>query len=231
MSHDVWHVPLYDAPEPEDVPITFLAQFVPYPPGSETAAASSSSGAVADMSLDQLAELESAPSSRDRHAASSSATSSSPSEFKKQGRLSRQKVLEFGVTTVMLHQLRTDLTQEELLEELDASGFGGLYDFVYMPLPGSPDPASWNSRYAFINMINCESTANLVRLWTRNRKLSTPHSRTMQTPGVFFTAAAVQGLEANLDRAMDKILKDEKKKVNRRPVVLPFVSGGLPTPL
>jgi hypothetical protein len=37
-------------------------------------------------------------------------------------------------TTLMLHNLPTEFLQEDLIEVLDKEGFGGFYDFVYLPM-------------------------------------------------------------------------------------------------
>jgi hypothetical protein len=62
-------------------------------------------------------------------------------------------------TTVMLRNLPNTLTRERLLRVLEAMGFAGQYDLVYIPVDFSTGAGLG---YAFINMI---SSTHVPRLW------------------------------------------------------------------
>lgn len=62
-------------------------------------------------------------------------------------------------TTVMLRNLPNTLTRERLLRVLEAMGFSGQYDLVYIPVDFS---SGAGLGYAFINML---SSSHVPRLW------------------------------------------------------------------
>lgn len=102
------------------------------------------------------------------------------------------------VTTLMLRNLPPCLSQQALMQELDRSGFAGLYDFLYMP---SSFEAREGKGYAFVNMISSVAAATLVGAWHGSRRFGTlPEG----SPGgasaapLNISPALVQGLEANL---------------------------------
>jgi RNA recognition motif-containing protein len=56
-----------------------------------------------------------------------------------------------GCTTVMMKEVPLKYTQRNLLREINASGFTGKFDFLYLPM----DPRSHANRgFAFINMVS-----------------------------------------------------------------------------
>jgi len=92
-------------------------------------------------------------------------------------------------TTVMLRNLPNKYTQKMLLEELNNSGFVGLYDFLYLPM----DPeTNANKGYAFVNMTDPSYAWTLRNTYEGKRM---PHFNSEKEVSV--VPAALQGLKAN----------------------------------
>merc|ERR1712051_120068 len=65
-----------------------------------------------------------------------------------------------GPTTIMIRNMPNDYTRPMLLELLDASGYAGRYDFVYVPMDFTRRAGLG---YAFVNMLS-NADANHVRI-------------------------------------------------------------------
>ena len=76
-------------------------------------------------------------------------------------RLARQ-VLAASATTLMIRNVPTNVSQCQLIEEIDASGFCELYDFVYLPFDFD---SKRNKGFAFVNMSSPDVAARFVKLW------------------------------------------------------------------
>lgn len=74
-------------------------------------------------------------------------------------------------TTVMLRHLPRDLSRDALLELLDARGFRGKYDFVYVPINFVEQA---NLGYAFINLSSPEDTPAFFKVFDGFRKWPKP---------------------------------------------------------
>lgn len=94
-----------------------------------------------------------------------------------------------NVYTVMMRNLPNKYTQQLLRSELDAAGFWGLYDFLYLPIDLE---TSANKGYAFLNFVD-PSYAWVFRATFEGRKLGRFNSNKVVT----ITPAALQGFEAN----------------------------------
>lgn len=94
-----------------------------------------------------------------------------------------------GVLTVMMRNLPNKFTQQFLIEEMDAAGFWGLYDFLYLPIDHDTGA---NKGYAFLNFFD-PSYAWIFRVTFEGRKLGNFNSHKVVT----ITPAALQGFEAN----------------------------------
>jgi hypothetical protein len=117
-----------------------------------------------------------------------------------------------NITTLMIRNIPSCLTQSELVKGLDDSGFKGLYDFAYLPTNMS---GIRNKGFAFINMLSAEAAGNLVGQWQRQR----PFNMERGQPFLNLCQAKVQGLEANLK----KVLATSRQ--NSSADGLPFVVG------
>eukprot|EP00929_Paragymnodinium_shiwhaense_P041903 TRINITY_DN2175_c0_g1_i1.p1 TRINITY_DN2175_c0_g1~~TRINITY_DN2175_c0_g1_i1.p1 ORF type:complete len:377 (+),score=61.60 TRINITY_DN2175_c0_g1_i1:81-1211(+) len=97
---------------------------------------------------------------------------------------------EWGETvTIMLRNLSDKYTRASLIQEIDAAGFEGLYDFFYLPI----DPKKFtNPGYAFINFIDAESSWKFKCVF-EGRQM---HFSNAGKRGAV-VAATLQGYEAN----------------------------------
>mmetsp|Transcript_56638 Transcript_56638/g.104853 ORF Transcript_56638/g.104853 Transcript_56638/m.104853 type:complete len:271 (-) Transcript_56638:72-884(-) len=136
---------------------------------------------------------------------------------RRKGKLTSRSVREAGITTLMLHHLPPSTAQDELLQNLDVAGFAGLYNIVHIPFTRS---SMMSTGYAFINMVDADAAAALVESWDGSLEYSTDGS---PGSGLFFTAAEVQGYDANIRQIMHKKLHRV-----RDPRLRPFLaeSGG-----
>eukprot|EP00929_Paragymnodinium_shiwhaense_P085151 TRINITY_DN455_c0_g1_i3.p1 TRINITY_DN455_c0_g1~~TRINITY_DN455_c0_g1_i3.p1 ORF type:complete len:391 (+),score=86.90 TRINITY_DN455_c0_g1_i3:91-1263(+) len=91
--------------------------------------------------------------------------------------------------TLMMGNLSSKYTQQSLIEEMDADGFAGTYDFFYLPI----DVATKTNRaYAFINLVDAESAKRFQEHFD-GRKMRLPNSGKCTTVKV----ASLQGFQAN----------------------------------
>jgi hypothetical protein len=94
-------------------------------------------------------------------------------------------------TSVMIRNLPLEITQRALLEELDASGFNGLYDFAYMPccfVTGK------GKGFAFVNFVTTQTATALARSWHRSRRFGVRSD----DPALNVSSAAIQGWADNV---------------------------------
>lgn len=118
------------------------------------------------------------------------------------------------VTTMMLRNIPNKYTQSDLLEEIDAAGFAGTYDFAYLPMDIQNHT---NVSYAFINFV-ADAHASRFHGTFSERRFQTHQSRKIS--GV--SAAHMQGLDANVLHFATKAVTHSKKSLYR-PVI---VRGG-----
>lgn len=94
-----------------------------------------------------------------------------------------------STVTVMMRNLPNKYSQQMLLEELNASGFLGTFDFLYLPI----DPeTNANRGYSFINFTD-PSFAWMLKMTYEGRKMGRFNSDKV----VSVAPAALQGFEAN----------------------------------
>jgi len=95
------------------------------------------------------------------------------------------------VTTLMIRNLPRDISQCQLLDEVNASGFAGVYDFCYMPCNFK---LGTGQGFAFINLISPDFAKAFKRDWHRSFRFDiNPNG-----PGLNVSFAALQGKEANV---------------------------------
>jgi len=114
-----------------------------------------------------------------------------------------------SVTTLMIRNLPREVTQSDLLQELDTSGFAERYDFAYLP---SSFEELAGKGYAFVNFVSTHVAGTFSAGWHKSGRCGAP------SPFLNLSPATVQGLEANIHKwagqRMDRI---------RNPALRPFV--------
>lgn len=113
------------------------------------------------------------------------------------------------VTTFMIQHLPTEITQREVLEELDRSGFKDLYDFCHMPCDFAHKAGLG---FAFVNLVSESAAAMFETEWHGSFRCDS-HSTLNIRP------AAVQGYEANVQKWSSQRLR----KI-RNPSFRPFIA-------
>eukprot|EP00929_Paragymnodinium_shiwhaense_P086042 TRINITY_DN4651_c0_g1_i2.p1 TRINITY_DN4651_c0_g1~~TRINITY_DN4651_c0_g1_i2.p1 ORF type:complete len:440 (+),score=84.38 TRINITY_DN4651_c0_g1_i2:76-1395(+) len=119
---------------------------------------------------------------------------------------------EAPITTLMVRNLPTDLAQKALLQELDDSGFDGLYDFCYLPRAFN---SGENHGYAFVNFTSPAAAGLLVGAWHRQVRFG--NNRPLN-----LSPAVLQGKDANVRKWCNIRLKRIRNRDFR-----PFVSPAL----
>jgi len=103
------------------------------------------------------------------------------------------KSVDWGSTvTVMMQNLPKRLSQNLLIEEIKSKGFGGTYDFVYVPVEMQ---TKFNRGYAFINFVE-PKYAMAFKSCYEGHQLTKYSSRKV----IAILPAALQGFEANYAR-------------------------------
>lgn len=99
-------------------------------------------------------------------------------------------------TTAMLRNIPNRLSQNSLLDEIDAEGFSGLYDFFYLPMDVRNKT---NVGYAFINFLD---PANMTRFSEHfeGYRFKKQNSQKIAT----VNPAHVQGLSRNIQQLTKK---------------------------
>jgi len=115
-------------------------------------------------------------------------------------------------TTVMLRNMPNNYSRTMLLELLDAEGFAGQYDFLYLPM-------DFQSRaslgYAFINFTSSDSAESFWRVFEGYSNWAIP-SRKMS--GVSWSGPH-QGLEAHIERYRNSPVMAESTPDEYKPIL------------
>eukprot|EP00930_Biecheleria_cincta_P038611 TRINITY_DN2651_c0_g4_i1.p1 TRINITY_DN2651_c0_g4~~TRINITY_DN2651_c0_g4_i1.p1 ORF type:complete len:303 (+),score=66.64 TRINITY_DN2651_c0_g4_i1:872-1780(+) len=110
------------------------------------------------------------------------------------------------VTTLMIRNLPSDLTQQSLIDKLQEGGFGEACDFVYMPTDAG---TKQNKGYAFVNLTSKSLAGVFIGAWHLSRRFGTVLS---------VSAAELQGFQANLNR-----WAASRKRQMQGPCLQPFI--------
>lgn len=124
------------------------------------------------------------------------------------------------ITTLMIRNIPNRYSQRDLIAELEDLGFGGKFNFLYIPLDKG---TMANVGYAFVNFIDKEWAKNCMDAFHDYR-----FKRHRKTSGKIasVSAAHLQGLEANLAHYERAVVNTAKLK-QRRPVVIANISSSL----
>jgi hypothetical protein len=120
-------------------------------------------------------------------------------------------------TTLMIRNLPFNVKRKDLLHVIDASGFAGLYDFVYLPHKFREHR---NLGFAFINFETPEVAKHFHELWHLSRRF-TVKGTCKGIKALNVSVAAVQGRDANVLQASSHKI-DRVKNTSYRP----FTSAG-----
>eukprot|EP00933_Yihiella_yeosuensis_P006502 TRINITY_DN111206_c0_g1_i1.p1 TRINITY_DN111206_c0_g1~~TRINITY_DN111206_c0_g1_i1.p1 ORF type:complete len:282 (-),score=58.95 TRINITY_DN111206_c0_g1_i1:108-953(-) len=113
-------------------------------------------------------------------------------------------------TTVMLRNIPNKFTQSQLLEEIDAEGFAGLYDFFYLPMDLRNKA---NVGYAFMNFLMEEDAGRFREVFEGHQ-----FGRFRSQKVASVSPAHVQGLAKNLAQLQKKaVLQNTDEQY--RPVI------------
>lgn len=100
---------------------------------------------------------------------------------------------------MMVRNLPYSLTQQKLVDALDATGFAGLYDFCYLPHKFSDHK---NVGYAFINFVNAAVAKDFQSAWHQDK--GTVFNAHDMRKALNVTVAVLQGRKANMMKAQSK---------------------------
>lgn len=114
-------------------------------------------------------------------------------------------------TTLMVRNLPSDLSQPLLVEEFKAAGYGGLVDFVYMPMNFR---GQGNFGYAFVNFISHEVAIKFI---SHAKTVQHGSDDDLQTWDAVWSTC--QGLSANIERYRNSPLMHELVPKECKPTV------------
>jgi hypothetical protein len=114
------------------------------------------------------------------------------------------------VTTLMVRNVPRCVGRRMFLQELDETGFAGMYDFFYMPVSFKTGE---NQGFAFINLKSPPLASAFSRAWRQRRFGVGPEGVCLN-----ISTAAVQGLEGNIAK-----WNSPRLRRIRNPEFLPFV--------
>mmetsp|Transcript_123450 Transcript_123450/g.343894 ORF Transcript_123450/g.343894 Transcript_123450/m.343894 type:complete len:384 (+) Transcript_123450:49-1200(+) len=115
-------------------------------------------------------------------------------------------------TTLMLRNVPNDYTRGMLLQLLDASGFAGRFDFVYIPMDFAKMAGLG---YAFVNMVSAADAERAHMVLEGFRQWSVPSSKVCHVGW----SDACQGLEANIQRFRNSPIMHSRVPDDCKPAV------------
>eukprot|EP00403_Amphidinium_massartii_P012025 CAMPEP_0178425300 /NCGR_PEP_ID=MMETSP0689_2-20121128/28650_1 /TAXON_ID=160604 /ORGANISM="Amphidinium massartii, Strain CS-259" /LENGTH=314 /DNA_ID=CAMNT_0020046955 /DNA_START=13 /DNA_END=954 /DNA_ORIENTATION=+ len=159
-------------------------------------------------------------SGQNSHDAAQSSSGSETEQSDASGSLNGHQVCQGGITSLMMRNVPATFTQEGLMQQLNADGFDGRYNYLYMPFNLA---TSKTKGYAFINMVTVDDAAKLVEAWSGICLVPNEESWGSPPMRLHFSAAVLQGFEANVR----KMLRSKLCRI-RNPNFRPYVAEGYP---
>jgi len=126
------------------------------------------------------------------------------------------------ITTLMIRNLPHELLQSQLAVDMDACGFKGEYDFLYMP---STFGTGRGKGYAFVNFATPEVADCFSALWHNTCRFGNPSEHVLLNVSV----ACIQGRDANVAR-WDTSKMRRIRNNNHRPLVTVLMTDSRATP-
>merc|ERR1719375_193444 len=114
-------------------------------------------------------------------------------------------------TSVMMRNLPNDYTRNALLELLNAEGFEGKYDFVYLPIDFR---SGCGLGYAFINFISLEVAHEFRQHFTGFKTWTVNSDKVCEV-----TWSSLQGLEAHIERFRNSPVMHEAVSDDQKPAM------------
>jgi RNA recognition motif-containing protein len=114
-------------------------------------------------------------------------------------------------TTVILRNLPCAFLREDLIKKMDAKGFAGLYNFVYLPVDFETE---MGMGYAFVNMITTEEVKRFMIAFNGFRDWPCWSSKICVVD-----LSRTQGLDANIGRYRDSPVMGDEVPERFRPVL------------
>lgn len=121
-------------------------------------------------------------------------------------------------TTLMIRNIPGKYTQNDLMLDLKATGFGSAYDFLYLPIDKG---TAANVGYAFVNFTEATMAAKCIKSFEGHR--FSRHQRSSNKLARI-SVAHLQGLEKNLQHYENAAVNASKEK-RRRPVIIANISS------
>jgi len=116
-----------------------------------------------------------------------------------------------GKTTVMIKNIPNDYGRDGLLQLIDDQGFGGMYDYFYLPIDGD---RGLNLAYAFINFVDA---GNVQAFWNHFNGFKTWHFPSSKQAELSWSK--IQGLAANIKSIRKKPLMRSSIQQERKPLL------------
>mmetsp|Transcript_25701 Transcript_25701/g.73886 ORF Transcript_25701/g.73886 Transcript_25701/m.73886 type:complete len:354 (+) Transcript_25701:56-1117(+) len=97
-----------------------------------------------------------------------------------------------GCTTVMIRNIPTTFTQNDLMQQLSSCGFGGMFDFIYVPADSRKRK---NRGIGFVNFTSKMAADAFYQMFHGTKSMHLTDAKE-----IFVTPADVQGYEENAER-------------------------------
>lgn len=119
-------------------------------------------------------------------------------------------------TTLMIRNIPSRYTQNDLMVDMKDKGLGGVYDFLYMPMDKG---TSTNVGYAFVNFIHPSYAQTCMQLFQGHRFKRPRSGGKIASVSV----AHIQGLEKNMQHYENSAVNSSK--ATRRPMIIANLAG------
>jgi len=117
-------------------------------------------------------------------------------------------------TTAMLRNIPNSYTRAMLTELLDSEGFGGRYDFLYVPIDSNTGAGLG---FAFVNFVSLMDACAFQKCFNGFKRWTTPTSK---AGSVGWSNADQQGLEANIERYRNSSVMHHSVPDEYKPIIL-----------
>lgn len=124
-------------------------------------------------------------------------------------------------TTMMIRNIPNRYTQRELIRELESLGFGGTFDFLYVPIDKG---TMCNVGYAFVNFVDHHHASRCMTVF---ENYSFAKHRKARGKIATVSVAHIQGLEANIRHYENATVNGSARSRQRGPVIMASIAKSL----